>query len=211
MALSRKMLSAMGIEEDKIEQIIQAHAESVNALKDKIEEYEDDAKQLPKVEKELTELKDKVKEMEGKDNPIQDKLDKLQKKYDDLKAEHDNYKADVESKETRKAKEAAYKAILKDAGIPEKHYEKILKYSPVDDVELDQEGKATKADEILKSIKTEWGDHIETQSQQGTTTSTPPANNGGGNVGISRAKQLAQKFAAERYGAPVAKESNKEG
>ena len=34
MAFTRKMLKAMGIDEDKIEQIIEAHAETVDALQD---------------------------------------------------------------------------------------------------------------------------------------------------------------------------------
>ena len=34
MSLTRKFLSAMGIEEDKIEQIIDAHTDTVNALKE---------------------------------------------------------------------------------------------------------------------------------------------------------------------------------
>lgn len=206
MSLTRKMLSAMGIEDEKIEQIITAHTETVNGLKDKIEEYEDAAKKLPKVQKELDELKESVADKEGEDNPLQKDLDKLQKKYDELKKEHDTYKADVEGKEARKAKEEAYKAILKDAGIPEKHYAKILKYSDVDGVELLEDGKIKTAADILKSVKEEWGDHIETQSQQGTSTSTPPANEGGATGGVSRAKQLAQKYAAERYGAVAGKE-----
>ena len=37
MALTRKMLTAMGIEQDKIEQIIEGNAESVGALQDKID------------------------------------------------------------------------------------------------------------------------------------------------------------------------------
>lgn len=200
MALTRKMLAAMGIEDEKIEQIIEAHTETVTGLKDKIEEFETDARKLPKVQSELDELKAQIKENEGKDNPLQKKLEKLQKDYDELKNGYDTYKADIEGKETRKAKEAAYMEILKDAGIPKKHFEKILRYSPVDDVELGEDGKITTAADILKSVKDEWGDHIETTSQKGTDTETPPANDGSANGGISRAKQLAQKFAAERYG-----------
>ena len=37
MALTRKMLKAMGIEDEKIDQIIDEHAESVNALKTKLD------------------------------------------------------------------------------------------------------------------------------------------------------------------------------
>ncbi len=206
MSLKRSMLSAMGIEDEKIEQIISAHTETVNGLKEKIEEYEEAAKKLPKVEQELSDLKSQVKESQESDKNSQKELEKLQKKYDDLKSEHDTYKADVENKETRKAKEEAYKAVLKDAGIPEKHFAKILKYSDVDGVELGEDGKITTAADVLKSIKEEWGDHVETQGQQGTDTSTPPANDGSGSPGISRAKQLANKYAEERYGASATKE-----
>ena len=210
MSLTRKMLSAMGIEDEKIEQIIQAHTDTVNGLKDKVEEYEDAAKKLPKIQKEFEELKEQVEAESGKENPLQEKLDKLQKKYDDLKKEHDDYKADVEGKEARKAKETAYKEILKDAGIPEKHYAKILKYTDVDGVELGEDGKIKTAADILKTIKEEWSDHVETQGQKGTDTATPPANDGGTPAGISRARQLAQKYAAERYGAQPAAEKGKE-
>lgn len=203
MSLKRSTLSAMGIEKEKIDEIIAAHTETVNGLKEKIEEYEEAARKLPKVEQELADLKNKVKESEDADKSSKAELEKLQKKYDDLKSEHDTYKADVESKETRKAKEEAYKAILKDAGIPEKHYAKIIKYSNVDDVEIGDDGKIKTAADILKSIKEEWGDHVETQGQNGTDTSTPPANDGGSNPGISKAKQLANKYAEEHYGAPA--------
>lgn len=210
MALTRKMLSAMGIEDEKIEQIISAHTETVTGLKDKIEGLEDDAKKLPKVQKELEELKAQVKEREDADNPLQKDLEKLQKKYDDLKKEHDDYKAEITGKEIRKAKEEAYMEILKDAGIPKKHFAKILKYSDVDGVELGDDGKIKTAADILKSVKEEWGDHVEKTEVRGMETTTPPANEGGSTTGISRARQLAQKFAAERYGAPAAAEK-KEG
>ena len=203
MSLKRSTLSAMGIEKEKIDEIIAAHTETVNGLKEKIEEYEEAARKLPIVEQELADLKNKVKESEDADKSSKAELEKLQKKYDDLKSEHDTYKADVESKETRKAKEEAYKAILKDAGIPEKHYAKIIKYSNVDDVEIGEDGKIKTAADILKSIKEEWGDHVETQGQNGTSTSTPPANDGGSTPGISKAKQLANKYAEEHYGAPA--------
>ena len=37
MALTRKLLRSMGIEDEKIDQIIDEHAESVNALKAKLD------------------------------------------------------------------------------------------------------------------------------------------------------------------------------
>ena len=46
MALTRKMLKAMGIEEEKIDEIIDAHTETVNALKDQSKQDRDAAARL---------------------------------------------------------------------------------------------------------------------------------------------------------------------
>ena len=59
MALTRKFLAALGIDNDKVDEIIQAHTDTVNGLKDEIEKYKADAEKLPAVEKELKELNDK--------------------------------------------------------------------------------------------------------------------------------------------------------
>lgn len=42
MALSRKMLKAMGIEDEKIDQIIEAHSETVDSLKEQVSAYKAD-------------------------------------------------------------------------------------------------------------------------------------------------------------------------
>ena len=43
MSLTRKMLKAMGIEEEKIDQIIEAHSETVDALKKDRDTYKENA------------------------------------------------------------------------------------------------------------------------------------------------------------------------
>lgn len=178
MSLTRKALSAMGLESEKIDSIINMHTETVDDLKGQIETLEKEVKtykasagKLEETEKELKTLKEQVeadaKNREGKD-------------YDKLKEEFDGYKREVENKAVRASKEAAYKDILKDAGIPEKHFAKVLKYSDVDGVELDDNGKIKDAKELLKSIKDEWSDHIETSDKKGADVQTPPANTGSG-------------------------------
>ena len=47
MALTRKFLAALGIEDAKVDEIIQAHTDTVNGLKDEIEKYKADAEKLP--------------------------------------------------------------------------------------------------------------------------------------------------------------------
>ena len=163
----------MGIEEEKIEQIIEAHTDTVNALKEARDTYKADAEKLGTVEKEFAEAKEQLKAAGS---------DEYKEKYEKIKADFDIYKADVEAKANRAKKEDAYKAILKDANIPEKHYAKILKYSDIDGLEFDDKGELSNRSELLKSIKEEWGDHIEQTGTTGANVQTPPANGGKGKM-----------------------------
>lgn len=184
--LTRKFLASKGIEADVIEEIITAHTDTVNGLKDKLDEaekYKAKADKYDEAKKELDDLKAEVAKNSDKD-------------YEALKKEYDDFKADVENKAVRSKKEEAYREILKDAGIPEKHYAKILKYSDVDGVELDKDGKIKTAKDLLESIKEEWKDHIEVRSQNGATTATPPKNTGGAKMSKDEIMQI--KDAVER-------------
>ena len=60
LALTRKMLKAMGIEDEKIDQIIEEHAESVDALKAQRDELKEAAGKADGYKKELDALKTKV-------------------------------------------------------------------------------------------------------------------------------------------------------
>ena len=166
MSLTRKMLKAMGIEEEKIEQIIEAHSETVDSLKADRDSYKEDAEKLKDVQKELDDLKAK-----GDDG--------WKDKYEKLKGEHEQYKSDVLAKETRAAKEAAYRAILKDANLSEKGIEKAIKYAEWDKIELDEDGKLKGANDHIKAVREEWAEYVTTTTTTGAKTSTPPANNGG--------------------------------
>lgn len=190
MSLTRRFLASKGIEADVIEEIITAHTDTVNGLKDKLDEaekYKEKADKYDETKKELDALKDEVANNSEKD-------------YDKLKKEFDDYKTDIENKQARAAKEAAYKEILKDAKVAEKHWAKILKYSDVDGVELDAEGKIKTAADILKSIKEEWADHIESSGQQGASIPTPPVGNGTDPKQPSEAAKRAAQYYAAHYG-----------
>lgn len=166
MSLTRKMLKAMGIEEEKIDQIIEAHSETVDSLKADRDSYKEDAEKLKDVQKELDDLKAK-----GDDG--------WKEKHDELKAEFDQYKNDVQEKETKAAKEAAYRAILKDANLSEKGIEKAIKYAEWDKIELGEDGKLKGANDHIKAAREEWAEYVTTTTTTGAKTSTPPANNGG--------------------------------
>lgn len=99
--------------------------------------------------------------------------------YKALKADFDKYKAEVSAKETKAAKEAAYRAILKDANLSEKGIEKAVKYAEWDKIELDSDGKVKGANDHIKAVREEWAEYVTTTTTTGAKTSTPPANNGG--------------------------------
>ena len=167
MAFTRKMLKAMGIEEEKIDQIIDAHSETVDALKADRDAYKEDASKLAAVQKELDELKAK-----GDDG--------YKAKYEAEKAAHDALKADIAAKETKQAKTDAYRELLKGANIDEKRIATILRAEAptIDKIELDADGKIKNAEQYTESIKSDWADFIVTQSAKGTNTATPPTNGG---------------------------------
>ena len=184
MSLTRKMLKAMGIEEEKIDQIIEAHSETVDSLKADRDSYKEDAEKLKDVQKELDDLKAK-----GDDG--------WKEKHDRLKEEFDQYKNDVQEKETKAAKEAAYRAILKDANLSEKGIEKAIKYAEWDKIELGEDGKLKGANEHIKAVREEWAEYVTTTTTTGAKTSTPPANNGTG-TGKTKEEIMAIKDGAVR-------------
>ena len=99
--------------------------------------------------------------------------------YKTLKKSFDDYKAEVATKETKAAKEAAYRAILKDANLSEKGIEKAIKYAEWDKIELEADGKLKGASDHIKAVKEEWAEYVTTTTTTGAKTSNPPANSGG--------------------------------
>ena len=190
MAFTRKFLAAFGIEADKVDEIINAHVEVVDALKAERDRYKEDAERLPKVEAELKELKDAA-EKAGKDG------DTYQVKYEAMKEKYESYKADVEAKQTRATKETAYRELLKEAKVSDKRVDSIIKVSgdTIDKLELDKDGKIKNSSDLLKSITSEWADFIVTETKTGALTSTPPTN--GGNK-MSKDDIMAIKDTAQR-------------
>lgn len=167
--LSRKFLSTLGIEEDKVDAILETHSEVLNEVKAERDKYKEDAEKLPGVQKQLSELQETVKGNEK---------DPYKVKYEALKEEFDQFKADIDNKALQTKKEDAYRDLLKSAGVNEKRIAAVLKVSDVDKIEFDDEGNVKDADKLTETIKTEWADFITTTGVKGAQTANPPANNG---------------------------------
>ena len=119
--------------------------------------------------------------------------------YKTLKQSFDDYKAEVAAKETKAAKEAAYRAILKDANLSEKGIEKAIKYAEWDKIELEADGKLKGASDHIKAAKEEWAEYVTTTTTTGAKTSNPPANNGNSGVTKEDFQKMSYKDRLQIY------------
>lgn len=203
MALTRKFLTALGVEGDKVDEIIDAHAQTVNALKEERDTAKAKAEALKLEADKIPDLEQKIADYEAQQNGE----NVWETKYNDVKKEFDEYKSGVEAKELVSAKEKAYKKLLLEAKVSDKRVDTILRVTDLDNVEIDDKGEIKNADKLTESIKTEWADFIVEEKKQGADTATPPANKGReGATGKSRASQIAEKYHADLYGTTETKE-----
>ena len=182
MALKRSFLKSMGLTDEQINAIIEAHTETVDGLKADLEKYKGDAEKLPTVQKELDDLK------AAGDGGYKEKYENEKKAFEDFK------QAQTE-KETKQAKVAAYTAFLKSVGVSEKRIPSIIKVTDLNTVELEGD-KVKDAEKLTETVKTEWADFIETSDTNGANTNTPPANNP--NSGDDPSKMTMEEYIAYR-------------
>lgn len=168
MALTRKMLKGMGIEDEKIDTIIEAHSETVDALKKERDEYKESADKLEAVTKERDELK------AGGD---------FKQKYEDEKKAFENYKNEVTAKETRTAKESAVRAYLESKNITGGNLDIAMRglSAEIDAAELDGD-KIKDTKQLDELIGGTFKGLVVTTSTKGVQTSTPATQSNGGKL-----------------------------
>lgn len=182
MALTRKMLKAMGIEEEKIDQIIEAHGETVDALKTERDGFKADAEKVPGIQKELDDLKAK-----GDGG--------FQKKYTDEHAAFEAYKAEQAKKETAAAKEKVGRAYFEGKKITGKNLELAMRAAraELDAAELDGDKfKDTKALDAL--VAGDLSGLVVNTKSKGADTADPPGNNGGDEAPTTLAGALRERY-----------------
>ena len=198
MGLTRKFLNALGIEDTKVDEILEAHRAVVDEIKAERDRLKDDVEELDKTKKELSKLKSAVEE-----NDFEAKYNKQKADYDKLKADYDAYKAGVDAKTKEQTVKAAYKKLLKESGISEKRIDAVMRVSDLSNIVLDEDGSIKDSDKLTETIRTEWADFIVKESERGADTTTPPSNVGGESKGESRAAQMVAKYRNEHYGNPI--------
>lgn len=171
MALSRKFLAALGIEADKIDEIINAHSETVEALKEERDSFKDKADKFDKAQNDLDAANKEIEDL-SKDGAYK-------VKYEALKEDFNEYKKNVEMEKTNNSKKLAYKKLLKEIGIADKRIDAVAKLAELDKFNLDKDGNIEDYEELKKSLSEEWSDFIVSPGREGAGTATPPKNGGG--------------------------------
>lgn len=182
MALTRKLLRSMGIEDDKIDQIIEAHGETVSALKDERDQYREAAEALPGVQKELEDLKAK---------PDDGFKEKYEKEHADFEAFKERTAKDASDRE----KKSLYRKLLQDAGVDPKRLDAVMRVADLSEVSV-EDGAIVDADKVTEAVKSEWSDFIQTTGSKPAGVDTPPAGGNGGSENEPKdlAEALRQKY-----------------
>lgn len=165
MALTRKMLKAMGIEDEKIDQIIEEHTESTDALKQQRDEYKAKAEA-----KATSSTEPKSKDPEPSDG--------YKAKYDAEKKAFEDYKANIAAEKAEADKRAKYRELIVKAGVDSKRVDSVLKVSDLSEIKV-KDGAIEGADDLVESIKEDWADFIPTTQKVGANAPNPPKNDGG--------------------------------
>lgn len=167
MALTRKLLKGMGLTDEQVDTIIEAHGDTVDGLKKDIQRYKADAEKLPGVQKELDDLK--------KDNG-----DDFKARYEKEQQDFQAYKDGIAKKEAAAAKEKAARAYFESKGIPAKSMGLVIRGAKGEIESLELDGEKIKDASALDSLLD--GDYkglIGRAKKTGTETETPPDASGG--------------------------------
>lgn len=166
MALTRKMLKAMGIEEDKAEEIIGAHVETVDALKKERDDLRSRAEGAEELQKQLDDLKARAEDEDG-----------YEEKYQSEHKAFEDFKAKVKADEGEREKRGLYRELLLKAGVDAKRVDSVLKVSDLSGLSV-KDGKLEGEDEAVEAIKRDWGDFIAKKTVEGAGVATPPKQGG---------------------------------
>lgn len=188
MALTQKMLKAMGIEDDQREQILDAHQEVLESIKSERDEFKKLAEQVPDLQRQLEEAKAASGDSEW------------EQKYEDEHQAFEDFKSQVATEKAEADKAQAYRGVLMAAGIDPKRIDTIMRVTDLSQVEM-EDGKLKDTEKLQESAKQEWADFVVKSNTQGSNPATPPTKSSpnveGGDPEVARRMQERYE---RRYG-----------
>ena len=162
MALTRKLLKGMGLTDEQVDTIIEAHTDTVDGLKEQVKTYKADAEKLPNVQKELDDLK------AAGDGGFKEKFEKEHSDFE-------NFKKTIQEKETKAAKESAAKAFFESKGITGNSLEIAMRGSSAEIAALDLDGEKIKDSSALDAlVNGTFKALVSTTTTKGANISNPP-------------------------------------
>ena len=182
MSITRKLLKGMGLTDEQVDTIIEAHTETVDGLKADVSRYKADAGKLAGVQKELDELK-------AADGGYK-------KKYEEEHSAFETYKSAQTAKETKAAKTTAVRKYFESKGITGKGLEIAMRGAgaEIDAAELD--GEKLKDTAALDALVTgDFAGLVGKFINKGAGVETPP---GGGEEKDFSKMTDAEYFAYQR-------------
>lgn len=184
MALTRKLLKSLSLEEAQIETIIDAHTETVDGLKESLKAVQTEAAKVEGLTQQLNEANDKLSKAGD--------AAKVQKAFDD-------YKAQVEA-EKKTAKTAVdVQELLKEAGISRESFRTaVAKSFDAAKIAYADDGSISNRAELVQGIKTDFADFVATTTSAGTPPVAPPSGNPGS---MTKEEILAIKDTTKRQAA----------
>lgn len=139
MALTRKLLKGMGLSDEQVDTIIEAHTDTTDGLKADLAKYKADAEKLPTIQRELDELK-----ASGNDG--------WKEKHDSVKKEFDEYKQAQTEKESKAAKEKAARAYFESKNIEGSNLNIAMRSSSAEISALELDGEKIKDSASLDAL-----------------------------------------------------------
>lgn len=191
MPFTRKLLKSLGLSDEQIEAVIEAHTDVTDAQKATIADLAEKANKVDELQKKLSAI-DTSEDWKGK--------------FEAKEKELTEYKASVESKERESAVKAAYRKLLAEEHIGERQLDAVVRATDFKGMSLDKDGNLEGLDKLKADIKDNWGGFITTTETRGANVPTPPA--GGAPAGANpRAAELARLHHEQRYGKPTSAQS----
>ena len=164
MALTRKLLKGMGLTDEQVDTIIEAHTDTVDGLKADVSKYKSDAEKLAGVEKELNDLKAMG------DGGYKEKYEKEHKDFED-------YKADITAKESKAAKEKAVRAYFESKNITGSNLDLAMRGCGEEMAALEMDGDKIKDTKSLDAlVDGTYKGLVSTTQTKGANPANPPAN-----------------------------------
>lgn len=166
--LTRKFLRALGVEDDKIDEIVNAHQDTLEEIRTERDGLKESSGKLAQAQAEvirLTEALEKAEKHGGDAAKVQ--------------ADFDAFRQQVEKEKTHTRKLRAYDALLKDAGVARDSFRQTLcKTADMEKIELDDKGAVKDAEALKERIRADYADFIGTVHNDPTPTITPPSGGG---------------------------------